>query len=66
MIKFVDGIMDRNYENTFILRRPRVAIFADIIKIVTMFIKTSLKTQKMLKELEIMYFLYIAKFTSFR
>ena len=29
--------------------------FAEIIKIVTVFIKTSLKTQKMLKELEIMY-----------
>ena len=43
------------FQNTFILRRPRVAIFADIIKIVTMFIKTSLKTQKMLKGLEIMY-----------
>ena len=38
--------MDRNYEvinffkNIFILRRPEVAIFVDIIKTVTMFIKT--------------------------
>ena len=42
-------------QNTFILRTPRVAILADIIKIVTMFIKKSLKTQKKLKELEIIY-----------
>ena len=41
--------------NTLILRRPGVIIFADIIKIVTMFIKKLLKTQKKLKELEIMY-----------
>ena len=38
-----------------ILRRPEVAIFADIIKIVTRFIKKYLKTQEKLKELEIMY-----------
>ena len=38
-------------QNTFILRRPGVAIFAGIIKIGTMIIKTILK----LKELEIMY-----------
>ena len=37
--------MDRNYDviylfqNTFILTRPRVTIFADIIKNITMFIK---------------------------
>ena len=43
------------YQNTFILRIPRIAIFADIIKIVTMFIKASLKIQKMLKGLEIIY-----------
>ena len=41
--------MGRNYDvinffqNIFLLRRPGVAIFADIIKIVTMFIKTTLK-----------------------
>ena len=43
------------FQNTFILRRPRGASFADIIKIVTMFIKKSLKSQKKLQELEIMY-----------
>ena len=48
--------MKRNYDvliiisKYLILRIPRVAIFADNIKIVTMFIKTSLKAQKMLKE----------------
>ena len=53
--------MGRNYDViTFIskylfLRRPRVAIFADIIKIVTMFVKTIHKDSKMSKELEIMY-----------
>ena len=42
--------------NIFILRGPGAANFADIIKIVTMFIKKILqKTQKKLKELEIMY-----------
>ena len=41
--------MDRNYDimiyiqSSFILRRPRVAIFAGLIKIVTMFIKTIFK-----------------------
>ena len=40
--------MDKNYDittlflNTFILRRPRVASFADIIKIANMFIKKNL------------------------
>ena len=43
------------FQNTFILRRPRLAIFAEIIKIITMFIKKCFKTQKKLKELEIMY-----------
>ena len=36
--------MDKNYDvisNTFLLRRPRVASFADIIKIMNMFIKTT-------------------------
>ena len=31
------------FPNTFILRRPRVATFGDIIKIVTMFIETIFK-----------------------
>ena len=43
------------FQNTFMLRRPRGASFVDIIKIVTMFIKKSLKSQKKLQELEIMY-----------
>ena len=53
--------MDRNYNvitvisNSFILKRPSVAIFADIIKIVTIFFNQSLKTQKSLKKLEIIH-----------
>ena len=42
-------------QNTVILGRPRVAVFADIIKIITRFIKKYLKTLEKLKELEIMY-----------
>ena len=42
--------MERNYDavtkNTFVLRRLRVANFADTIKIATMFIRTSLKDSK--------------------
>ena len=46
--------MDRNYDvMNFILRRPRVVNFADMIKIVTMFIKTTLKVSK--TELETVY-----------
>ena len=47
--------MDRNYDvitfvsKTFILRRPRVADFADIIKITTMFIKTIFENSKKVK-----------------
>ena len=37
------------------LQLLRVVIFADIIKIVTMFIKTISKDSKKLKHLEIMY-----------
>ena len=33
-------------QNTFILRWPRVAIFVDIIKFVTMFIKAIFKSKK--------------------
>ena len=48
--------MERHYDvMTFILRRPRVAKFADIIKIGTMFIKTTFKDSNNLKELEIIY-----------
>ena len=42
-------------QNTVILRRPGVAIFADIIKIITFLLKQSLKTQEKLKELKILY-----------
>ena len=46
--------MDRNYDvMNFILRRTRVVNFADMIKIVTMFIKTTLKVSK--TELETVY-----------
>ena len=50
--------MDRNYEViTFIskypfLRRPGVAIFGGIIKIVTMFIKTIFEDSKKLKRVK--------------
>ena len=44
--------MDKNYDvltffpNTFILREPRVANFAEIIKIATMFVETTFKDSK--------------------
>ena len=37
------------FQILFILRRSGVAIFADIIKIVTFLLKQSLKTQEQLK-----------------
>ena len=43
------------FQNTFSLRRIRVVIFGDIIKIATMFFKQLLRTQKKLKELAIVY-----------
>ena len=43
------------FQNTVILRRPRVASFADVIKVATTFIKTIFKDSKKLKESEIMY-----------
>ena len=42
------------FQNIVSLRRSVMAVFADIIKIVTMFIKTIFKDSK-LKELEVMY-----------
>ena len=39
------------FQNTFFLRRPRVTIFADIIKITTMFIKTIFKDSKYVKRI---------------
>ena len=38
-----------------VLRKLRVAIFANNIKIVTLFIKTTFKDSKKLKELQIVY-----------
>ena len=43
------------FQNTFILRRPRVASFADIIRIAACLLKQPLKTQRKLEELLIMY-----------
>ena len=43
------------FQNTFLLRKPRAANFADIIKNATMFIETIFKTQKKFKKLEIKY-----------
>ena len=65
--------MDRNYDvATCILRRTEVVIFADIIKIVTMFIKTIFKDSRKVKRIRnyvsksISVFLDIAKFADFR
>ena len=44
--------MDRNYDIiAFILRRPTVANFADIINIAAMFIKTTFKDSKKVKRI---------------
>ena len=54
-------VMDINYNfisfilKQIFLKRPRVANFAVIIQIATIFIKRSLNTQTKLKGLEIMY-----------
>ena len=37
------------FQNTIILRRPRQAVFGDIVKIVTMFIKIIFKDSKKVK-----------------
>ena len=61
------------FQNNFILRRPGVVIFADIIKIVTFLLRQPLKTQKSLKNYKfyikkqsIHVVLDIAKLTDFR
>ena len=57
MINLFGDVMDRNYDvitffqKAFILRRSRVAIFADIIKIVTMFIKKILKDSRKVRRI---------------
>ena len=43
------------FQNIFFLRKPKVAIFADIIKIVNMFIKKIFTDSKKLKELEFLH-----------
>ena len=59
VIKFCEDVTDRGYDvisfiskyqNTIILRRARVSIFADIIKIVTTFIKKILEGLKNVKK----------------
>ena len=61
---FVGDVIDRDHDvitfiqNTIVLRRPGVVIFADIIKIITSFIKHIFKdsrTQEKLKELKITF-----------
>ena len=37
------------FQNNFILRKPRIAIFADIVKIVIIFIKTILRDSENVK-----------------
>ena len=65
--------MNRNYDvitfsqATLILRGPREAIFADIIKILTMFFKTIIKDPKLcIKTQSTSVFLHVAKFTDIR
>ena len=54
---FIRDVMDKDYDvifffkKTFVLRRAGVAIFADIIKILTMFIKTILKDSRKVKRI---------------
>ena len=45
------NVTSETFQNTFILKRPRVVIFADIIKVVIIFIKTIFKTQKKIKRI---------------
>ena len=45
------NVTSETFQNTFILKRPRLVIFADIIKVVIIFIKTIFKTQKKIKRI---------------
>ena len=62
------------FQNTIILRRPRQAVFGDIVKIVTMFIKIIFKDSKKslndwklcIKVESMSAFLDIAKFADFQ
>ena len=47
----IEKIRRRKLQRTFILRRPRATIFADIIQIATMFMKTIFKTLKIFKRI---------------
>ena len=49
------------FQNIFVLRRPGLAIFADIIKIVTMFIKTTLKDSIKVRRIKF----YVSKWNSY-
>ena len=52
MIKLAGEAMDRSHDViNFILRRPRVTNFADIIKIATMIVKTTFKDSKNFKRI---------------
>ena len=57
-MNFVVDVMSRNYEvidlfqNALILRRPSVAISADVIKIVSMFIKKIFEDSKKVKRIK--------------
>ena len=60
-------------QNTFVVRRPGLAIFADIMKTVTVFIKKYLMTQRKIKRnrqiikmQSISLFFGIAKFVDFQ
>ena len=46
------------FQDKFILRRPRVTIFPDIIKIITIFIKAILKGSKKVEKIRN----YVSKF----
>ena len=43
------------FQNTYVLRKPRVVHFADISEIETILLKKSLKTKKKYEELKISY-----------
>ena len=67
--------MGSNYDViTFLLRKPKVAIFANIIKTVTMFIRTIFKDSRKVKRIRnyvskiesLSVFLDIADFADFR
>ena len=54
-IKFNRDLRPHVYFDTPFIRHLRVVNFADIIKVATVFIKTTFKDSKKLKELAIMY-----------